>query len=100
MTNYPNLNIDQYEAAMIKANKFIDAALKEHTKLSKSIIRKQKYNLIKEIKKNYNVESFFSQRVNNYTTNASIYMLMEGASPSNTIKFRYKFLYLFHRFFV
>jgi hypothetical protein len=73
-----------------KANKFIDVALNEHSKLSKSIIRKQKYNLIKEIKKHYNLESFFSQRINNYTANASVYMLMEGTSPSNTIKFRYK----------
>lgn len=72
-----------------KANKFLDAVLVEHNKLSKSIIKKQKYNLIKEIKKHYNLESFFSQRVNNYTTNASIYMLMEGTTPSNSIKFRY-----------
>jgi hypothetical protein len=72
-----------------KANAFIDAVLKEHAKLSKSTIRKQKYNLIKEIKKQYNLESFFSQRINNYTSNASIFMLMEGSTPSKLIKFRY-----------
>lgn len=72
-----------------KANKFVDAVLKEHSKLSKSIIHKQKYNLIKEIKKHYNLESFFSQRINNYITNASIYMLMAGTTPSNEIKCRY-----------
>jgi len=72
-----------------KANVFIDAVLKEHTKLSKSTIKKQKYNLIKEIKKRYNLESFFSQRINNYTSNASIFMLFEGSTPSKLIKFRY-----------
>ena len=72
-----------------KANAFIDAVLKEHSKLSKSTIKKQKYNLIKEIKKQYNLENFFSQRINNYTSNASIYMLLEGAKPSKLIKFRY-----------
>ena len=72
-----------------KANKFIDAALKEHAKLSKSVIKKQKYNLIKEIKKQYDLEAFFSQRINNYTANASIYMLMEGTSPSKEVTYRY-----------
>lgn len=72
-----------------KANAFIDAVLREHRKLSKSIIKKQKYNLIKEIKKRYNIEAFFSQRINNYTSNASIFMLMEGSTPSKLIKFRY-----------
>jgi len=72
-----------------KANKFIDAVIAEHKILSKSMIKKQKYNLIKEIKKHYDLESFFSQRINNYTTNASTYMLMEGTTPSKTIKCRY-----------
>ena len=72
-----------------KANAFIDAILKEHQKLSKSVIKKQKYNLIKEIKNRYDIETFFSQRINNYTSNASIFMLMEGSTPSKLIKFRY-----------
>jgi len=72
-----------------KANAFIDAVLKEHQKLSKSIIKTQKYNLIKEIKNRYDIEAFFSQRINNYTSNASIFMMMEGSTPSKLMKFRY-----------
>ena len=72
-----------------KANAFIDAVLKEHNKLSKSVIKTQKYNLIKEIKSRYDLEAFFSQRINNYTSNASIFMLMEGSTPSKLMKFRY-----------
>ena len=72
-----------------KANAFIDAVLKERKKLSNSVLRKQKYNLIKEIKKNYNVEDFFKSKVSNYSDNASIYCLFEGASPSNQVRYRY-----------
>jgi hypothetical protein len=71
-----------------RANTFLDAVIREHGKLSKSTIKKQKYNLIKEIKKSYNLESFFSQRVNNYTANASIYCLFEGTTPIKTMKYR------------
>ena len=55
-----------------RADKFIDAVLKERKKLSNSTLRKQKYNLIKEIKKNYNIENFFKSKVSNYSNNASI----------------------------
>ena len=72
-----------------KAEKFIDAVLTERKKLSGTLLRKQKYNLIKEIKSNYNVEEFFRAKVSNYSKNASIYCLFEGTSPSNQIRFRY-----------
>lgn len=71
-----------------RANTFLDAVIREHGKLSKGTVKKQKYNLIKEIKKSYNLESFFSQRVNNYTANASIYCLFEGTTPIKTVKYR------------
>ena len=72
-----------------RADKFIDAVLKERKKLSNSTLRKQKYNLIKEIKNSYNIEDFFKSKVSNYSNNASIYCLFEGASPSNQVRFRY-----------
>jgi len=75
-----------------KAERFIDAVLKERKKLSSTLLRKQKYNLIKEIKKSYNVEDFFKAQVSNYPLNASIYCLFEGASPSNQVRFRYSIL--------
>ena len=73
-----------------KANTFINAVLKEHRKLNSSTLRRQKYNLIKEIKKNYVLEDFFSQKVNNYLNNASIYCLFEGKlTPAKEVKYRY-----------
>ncbi len=75
-----------------KANRFVDAVLKERKKLSKSVLKKQKYNLIKEVKKNYNLEEFFKTKVGNYLDNASIYYLFEGTVPTKLIKYRYKLL--------
>jgi len=68
------------------------AVLKERKRLSNNLLKKQKYNLIKEIKKNYNTEDFFKMQVSNYPLNASIYCLFEGASPSNQVRFRYSLL--------
>jgi len=75
-----------------KAESFIDAVIKERKKLSNSILRKQKYNLIKEIKKNYNVEDFFKSKVSNYSNNASIYCLFEGTTPSKQVRYRYSLI--------
>tara|TARA_R110001592_G_scaffold195230_1_gene442902 strand:+ start:31 stop:867 length:837 start_codon:yes stop_codon:yes gene_type:complete len=73
-----------------KANAFISAVLKEHGKLNSSTLRRQKYNLIKEIKKTYTLEDFFAQKVNNYLHNASVYCLFEGKlTPAKQVKYRY-----------
>lgn len=73
-----------------KAEKFIDAVLKERSKISHTELRKQKYNLIKEIKNNYNLEEFFKSKVESYSDNASIYCLFENrTAPAQSIRFRY-----------
>ena len=53
-----------------KADRFIDAVIAEHTKINKSKLKREKYNLIKEIKKHYNLDDFFKSRVSNYKLNA------------------------------
>tara|TARA_R110002012_G_scaffold161025_2_gene323171 strand:- start:2310 stop:3173 length:864 start_codon:yes stop_codon:yes gene_type:complete len=65
-----------------KANKFVDVILNEHSKISKASIRREKYNLIKEIKKSYNLDKFFSTKISDYKLNASIYNLFEMNSKS------------------
>lgn len=73
-----------------KAESFIDAVLKERKKLSSTELRKQKYNLIKEIKNKYNIENFFKTKVENYSENASIYCLFENkTNPSQSVRFRF-----------
>ena len=72
----------------VKANKFIDVILNEHKKINKSAIKREKYNLIKEIKKHYDVEKFFSTKISDYKLNASIYNLFEMNSKKfNSPKF-------------
>jgi hypothetical protein len=61
-----------------RANLLISTILENSKKFSRSSLRKQKYNLINEIKKHYNLESFFGTKVKNYKEIASIYTLIES----------------------
>ena len=56
-----------------KAEKLVDAVIKAREKLQNKKLRTEKYNLIKEIKRNYVVEDFFRARIPNYKVYASIY---------------------------
>ena len=56
-----------------KAEKLVDAVIRAREKLQNKKLRNEKYNLIKEIKKNYVVEDFFRARIPNYKVYASIY---------------------------
>ena len=67
----------------IKANHLVDAVVKARQKLNSSQLKREKYNLIKEIKKNYNVSDFFMSRIPNYKVNASIYKIFDVDYDSN-----------------
>lgn len=60
-----------------KANMLIDAVLKTRKKLDKSKLREEKYELIKSINENFNIDSFFQTKVGNYKLLASIYKIFE-----------------------
>jgi hypothetical protein len=66
-----------------KASEFVNIILKERVKLNESVLNRQKYNLIKSIKKNFMIEDFFRYRVSNYKENASIYKLFEHTTSDN-----------------
>ena len=68
-----------------KANILIDTLVEAFKKLSKTKLRREKYNLIKEIKNNYNVTNFFNSKINNYKTLASIFNLLENKEASPTL---------------
>ena len=61
-----------------QATMLIDTLLEAHGKLNKSQLRREKYNLIKEIKKNYNVNDFFKAKITDYKIMASIFNLLEN----------------------
>jgi len=60
-----------------RANHLLDAVIKSRKKLSNSTLRREKFNLIKEIKENYNVTDFFNGRIPNYRVMASIYNVFQ-----------------------
>tara|TARA_R100000734_G_C3316230_1_gene108643 strand:- start:1774 stop:2631 length:858 start_codon:yes stop_codon:yes gene_type:complete len=66
-----------------KAERFLDMVLAERSKLSSSTLRRQKYNLIKEIGRSYSLETFFKTKIGNYKLNASIYQLFENTSSKD-----------------
>ena len=61
-----------------QATMLIDTLLEAHGKLNKSQLRREKYNLIKEIKDTYNVNDFFKAKITDYKIMASIYNLLEN----------------------
>jgi len=61
-----------------KADSLVETVLKLSEKLNKTSLRKEKYNLIKDIKEHYNLEDFFKAKIQNYKINASIFNLMEA----------------------
>ena len=65
VTAYKNLS----EA---KAEMVINTLVETSTKLKRSEIRKQKYNLVREIKDTYSVEKFFKAKVTNYKVFAAL----------------------------
>ena len=67
-----------------KANIVISTILETSQKYNRTSLRKQKYNLINEIKKHYDLDVFFSAKVKNYKELASLYTLIEGYNSNNT----------------
>jgi len=75
--------VNERQATEHRADKLIDLVLKERLKLNESNLRREKYNLIKEIKNSYNIEEFFKAKIGKYKQNASIYTLFESSTSDN-----------------
>lgn len=61
-----------------KAESLINVVLDQSKKLQREKLSKEKYNLIREIKKHYDVENFFKAKVDNYKISAALYNLIES----------------------
>lgn len=68
-----------------KAKDLISAVLESRKNLSNVKLRREKYNLIKKIKESYNVDDFFSSRIQNYRILASIYKLFEHSTSKTKL---------------
>ena len=61
-----------------KAETFINATLEASSRLNKTALRKEKYNIIKEIRENYDLEEFFKAKINHYKQYAAAFNLIEA----------------------
>jgi len=60
-----------------KADYLIDEVLKQRQSLSNAQLKREKYNLIKYLKENFNLNRFMSSKIKNYKIYASVYKLFE-----------------------
>jgi|TARA_Y100000310_G_scaffold137463_1_gene136394 hypothetical protein len=67
------LLLEKHYESENRASQLLDAVLESRQRLSNSKLRREKYNLIKEIKENYNASDFFNGRITNYRLLASVY---------------------------
>lgn len=70
-----------------KATALLDAVVVEHKTLSKKLISKQRYNLIKAIRENYDLETFFKTKLTDYKLYASVYksLYTEKFNPAERV---------------
>ena len=70
-----------------KATLLINTLIEAHDRLNKTQLRREKYNLIKEIKDTYDINNFFKAKISNYKILASIFNLLENkkASPTSIV---------------
>ena len=78
---YRILSEKQYQSEA-RANDILEMVLSSREKINNSNLRNEKYNLIKEIKENYNVNDFFNGRIANYRLLASIYNVFQSQTTS------------------
>jgi hypothetical protein len=69
-----------------KANMLIEAALKARRGLNRNKLQTEKYQLIKSIKENFDINSFFQTKVQNYKLLASIYKIFEYNEIENPVE--------------
>jgi hypothetical protein len=77
LTKHKNLTEGKAELVV---NSLVDAS----TKLNRTEIRKQRYNLVKEIKDNYSVDKFFKVKIPNYKVFAALNNLIENHTSTES----------------
>ena len=68
-----------------RSNLLIQTLLESANKLNRKTLKREKYNLINEITKHYNLDEFFKTKLPNYKTQAAFYTLIEAQSSSELV---------------
>jgi hypothetical protein len=79
---YRVLTVENYKSET-KANHLVDAVLTARIKLNEASLKREKYNLIKEVRSHYDINNFFMARIPNYKVNASIFKLFSTKEAMN-----------------
>jgi hypothetical protein len=66
-----------------KADMVISTLIESSKQLNRSVLKRQKYNLIKEIKNHYGLEEFFKTKLPNYKAQAALFTLLEVYNSEN-----------------
>lgn len=88
-----NLLLSEKYKTEYRADKFVDTIIDSRKKLNENKLKREKYNLIKEIKENFDIDVFFNYPVLKYKEMASVYALFEGHCndkfmPSDSFRYR------------
>jgi len=75
-----NRNVSQSKAEAI-----VSTITEVSRKLDQKVLKTQKYELISEIKKHYNINEFFGMQVRDYKPLAALYCLLEAQNNNNLI---------------
>lgn len=78
-----NSLIKEQQKSEARVLDYIVEAQKAYRKLNQSVLRRQKYNLVKEIKENFSFDSLANSRIPNYKVLASTYILFEYAEHAS-----------------
>jgi hypothetical protein len=68
-----------------KANIITNTLLDSSKSLNRGVIKRQKYNLIKEIQNHYDLNEFFNHKLPNYKVHAAFYTLLEIFNSTSQI---------------
>lgn len=77
---FKNVNTSEAKADMV-----LNTIVESSKHLNRSALKRQKYNLVNEIKKYYNIEDFFKTKLPNYKAQAALYTLLEIYNGENTL---------------
>ena len=81
-----NIILDRTYTNDKKADYFLNEVMHSRNNLNNARLKREKYNLIKEIKDIYDLQKFLSSKVNNYKVYSSIYRLFEFNNLSPELK--------------